>query len=178
MGACHWKVPNKVSRWFTGWREASDSPRLPFLTSADVMDTWAQTVLFRAIQGVLQETLKTQLFPWEMMRTKNINYIIFTKVWALERWEPKFFRESCCSVAKFCLTLCDPHELQHTRPPYPSLSPWVCSDSGPLSQWWDDHLIFCSPFLLLPSAFPSIRVFFNESALRITWKERCSFSSL
>ena len=32
-----------------------------------------------------------------------------------------------------------------------------------------NHLILCHPFLLLPSIFPSIRVFSNESALRIRW---------
>ena len=32
-----------------------------------------------------------------------------------------------------------------------------------------NHLIFCHPLLLLPSIFPSIRVFSNESALRIRW---------
>ena len=32
-----------------------------------------------------------------------------------------------------------------------------------------NHLIFCNPLLLLPSIFPSIRVFSNESALRIRW---------
>jgi len=40
----------------------------------------------------------------------------------------------CCSVAKLCLTLGDPHGLQHARLPCPSLSPGVCSNSCPLSQ--------------------------------------------
>ena len=39
------------------------------------------------------------------------------------------------------------------------------------------HLIFCGPLLLLPSAFPSIRVFSNESALHIKWPKDWSFSS-
>ena len=38
------------------------------------------------------------------------------------------------------------------------------------------HLIFCGPLLLLPSIFPSIRVFFNEPALRIRWPKYWSFS--
>ena len=38
------------------------------------------------------------------------------------------------------------------------------------------HLILCRPLLLLPSIFPSIRVFSNESALRIRWPEYWSFS--
>ena len=38
------------------------------------------------------------------------------------------------------------------------------------------HLILCRPLLLLPSIFPSIRVFSNEPALRIRWPEYWSFS--
>ena len=39
-----------------------------------------------------------------------------------------------------------------------------------------NHLILCPPFLLLPSIFPSIRVFSNESVLRIRWPKYWSFS--
>ena len=39
-----------------------------------------------------------------------------------------------------------------------------------------NHLILCHPLQLLPSIFPSIRVFFNESALRIRWPKYWSFS--
>ena len=39
-----------------------------------------------------------------------------------------------------------------------------------------NHLILCHPFLLLPSIFPSIRVFSNESVLRIRWLKYWSFS--
>ena len=39
-----------------------------------------------------------------------------------------------------------------------------------------NHLILCHPLLLLPSMFPSIRVFSNESALRIRWPKYWSFS--
>ena len=39
-----------------------------------------------------------------------------------------------------------------------------------------NHLILCHPLLLLPSVFPSIRVFSNESALRIRWPKYWSFS--
>ena len=38
------------------------------------------------------------------------------------------------------------------------------------------HLILCRSLLLLPSIFPSIRVFSNESALRIRWPKYWSFS--
>ena len=39
-----------------------------------------------------------------------------------------------------------------------------------------NHLILCRPSLLLPSIFPSIRVFSNESGLCIRWPKYCSFS--
>ena len=39
-----------------------------------------------------------------------------------------------------------------------------------------NHLILCRPLLLLPSVFPSIRVFSNESALHIRWPKCWSFS--
>ena len=69
-----------------------------------------------------------------------------------------------------CVWLFTTHELQHSRLLCPSLSPWVCSNSYPLSQWCmpSNHLILSHPLLFLPSIFPSIRVF-SESALRIRW---------
>ena len=39
-----------------------------------------------------------------------------------------------------------------------------------------NHLMLCQPLFLLPSIFPSIRVFSNESVLRIRWPKYCSFS--
>ena len=50
-----------------------------------------------------------------------------------------------------------------------------------LGKLWElvmssNHLILCHPLLLLPSIFPSIRVFSNESALRVRWPKYWSFS--
>ena len=61
-----------------------------------------------------------------------------------------------------------PHGLQHTRLPYPSLSPWFCSNSCPLSQWC--HPTISSsvvPFSSCLQSFPASGVFSNESVLRI-----------
>ena len=66
------------------------------------------------------------------------------------------------------------HELQNTRLPCSSLSPGVCSNSCPLSQWCYPTIPSSSP-LLLPSIFPSIRVFSNESVLRMRWPRYWSF---
>ena len=75
--------------------------------------------------------------------------------------------DCCCSVAKLCPSL-SPHGLQHTRLPWPSPSPGVCSNSCPLSQWCH-HLLFCCPLFFLPSSFPSTSVFSNELALWMRW---------
>ena len=71
-----------------------------------------------------------------------------------------------------------PHRLQHTRPPYPSSTPRVYSNSCPLSQWYHPTISssVSSCLLLLPSIFPSIRVFSNESVLHIRWPKYWSFS--
>ena len=45
-----------------------------------------------------------------------------------------------------------------------------------MSMMPSNHLIFCHPLLLLPSVFPSIRVFSNEFALHIRWPKYWSFS--
>ena len=65
-----------------------------------------------------------------------------------------------------------PYGLQHARLPSPSPIPGAYSNSIQPSS----HLILCHPPLLLPSIFPSIRVFSSESVLRIRWPKYCSFS--
>ena len=81
------------------------------------------------------------------------------------------------SVAQSCPTLCE--------------SPWTAARQASLSiinsrslpklmtiesVMPSNHLIFCRPLLLLPSVFPSIRVLFNESVLRIRWPKYWSYS--
>ena len=68
-----------------------------------------------------------------------------------------------------------PHKPQHARPPCPSPTPRVHPNSCPLVMP-SNHLILCHPLLLLPSIFPSIRVFSNESALHKRWPKYWSFS--
>ena len=70
-------------------------------------------------------------------------------------------------------------------------TPWIaaCQASLSITNSWSlpkllsiesvmssNHLILCRPLLLLPSVFPSIRVFSNESALHIRWPKYWSFS--
>ena len=66
-----------------------------------------------------------------------------------------------------------PHGLQHARPSCPSPTPGVYSNLSIESVMPSNHLILC---LLLPSIFPSIRVFPNESVLCIRWPKYWSLS--
>ena len=70
-----------------------------------------------------------------------------------------------------------PWELQHTGLPCPSLTPAACSNSYPLSQWCHSAIAssVATFFSLLPSIFPSIRVFSKELTLRSRWPEQWSF---
>ena len=79
-----------------------------------------------------------------------------------------------CSVVSDSLR---PHELQHTKPSCPSPTPR--SHPKPMSivsVMQSNHLIFCHPLLLLPSIFPSVGIFSNESALHIRQPKYWSFS--
>ena len=69
-----------------------------------------------------------------------------------------------------------PHESQHTRPPCPSPTPGVYSNSSIELVMPSSHLILWRPLLLLPPIPPSIRVFSNESTLCMRWPKYWSFS--
>ena len=69
-----------------------------------------------------------------------------------------------------------PRELQHARPPCPSPTPGVHSDSSPLSRWC--HPAISSsvvPFSSCPQSLPAL-VFSNESTLLMRWPKYWSFS--
>ena len=74
------------------------------------------------------------------------------------------------------LTLCDP--MDYSTPGFPVLHHLL--EFAQTHVHWVDmpsyQLILCRPLLLLPSIFPSIRVFSNESALCIMWPKYCIFS--
>ena len=85
----------------------------------------------------------------------------------------------CCSVQfshSVVANSLGPHESQHARPPHPSPTPGVHSNSCPSSWWCHPTISSCHPLLLLPSIFPSIRVFSSESVLCIRWPKYWSFT--
>ena len=70
-----------------------------------------------------------------------------------------------------------PPGLQHTRSPCPSPnSQSLLKLMSIESVMPSNHLILCCPLLLLPSIFPSIRIFSNQSVLHIKWPKYWSFS--
>ena len=83
---------------------------------------------------------------------------------------------SCCSVAESCPTLCDPVDCST---PGSSVLHCLLEFAKIMSielVILSYHLTLCFPFLLLPSIFPSIRVFSNKSAPHIRWPKYWSFS--
>ena len=88
----------------------------------------------------------------------------------LEKFSSVQFSHSVVSISL------RPHELHHARPPCPSPTPGVHSDSCPSSVMPSSHLILCRPLLLLPPNPPSIRVFSNKSTLCMRWPKYWSFS--
>ena len=79
------------------------------------------------------------------------------------------------SVAQSCPTLCNPMDCQASRSITNSQS--LLKLTSIESVIPSNHLILCCPLLLLPSIFPSIRVFSNESVLHIRWPKYWSISS-
>ena len=70
-----------------------------------------------------------------------------------------------------------PNELQHARLLCPSLSPQSSSKLMSIESVMSfNHLILYHPLLLLPSSFPSIRVFSKELVLCLRWPKYSSFS--
>ena len=82
----------------------------------------------------------------------------------------------CCSVTQSCLTLCDP--MDGSTPGFLSFAiSWSLLKLMSIeSVMPSNHLILCHPLLLLPSVFPSFRVFSDESALGIRWPKYWCFS--
>ena len=80
------------------------------------------------------------------------------------------------SVAQSCPTLCNPTDCSTPVLPVHHQSQSLLKLTSIESVMPSSHLNLCRPLLLLPSIFPSIRVFSNESVLHIRWPKYWSFS--
>ena len=102
------------------------------------------------------------LLPWSIMVSNHI----FVPVTIVTKFS---------SVAQSCPTVCDPMDC--------SIQGFSITNSRSLlklmsieSVMPSSHLSLCRPLLLLPSIFPSVRVFSNESVLCIRWPKYWSLS--
>ena len=82
----------------------------------------------------------------------------------------------CCLTARSCLTLCDPWTVACQASLSITNSQRLLKLMSIESVVPSNHLILCYPLLLLPSIFPSIRVFSDESVFCIRWPKYWSFS--
>ena len=82
----------------------------------------------------------------------------------------------CCSVAKSCLDSVTQQTATHQASLSFTLSQRLLKVVTPELVMLSNHLIFCHPLLLLPSVFPSIRVFSSEFAFLIRQPKYWSYS--
>ena len=83
---------------------------------------------------------------------------------------------SCCLVTQFSPALCDLTACSKPGCPVLHISRSLLRLMSTESVMPSNSLVLCHPRLLLPSIFPSIRVFSNESALHMRWLKYWSFS--
>ena len=135
----------------------------------DISECW-QRCAIQECWCIVDESVNGCNLLYCIYTTSQSSGVIVLSVWGKYRK----LQFSFCSVMSDSLW---PHEPQHARPPCPSPTPGVCSNSTSIeSVMPPSHLILCCLLLLLPSIFPSIRVFVKESALRMRWPNYWSFS--
>ena len=81
-----------------------------------------------------------------------------------------------CSVAQSCLTLCNPWTVAYQASLSFIITQRLLKFTSIESVMPSNHIVLCCLLLLLPSVFPSTRVFSNESVLCIRWPKYWTFS--
>ena len=117
-----------------------------------------------------------KIVPSTTTNTKYLEITLTRNIEELHKENLMKVSSICCSVVKSCSTLCDPMDCSTPGSLFFAISRslWTLMSIG--SMMPSSHLILCHPLLLLPSISPSIRVFSNESALRIRWPKYWSLS--
>ena len=101
---------------------------------------------------------------WSLIATRTLHLSVTTKMSSVQ------------FVAQLCPILCNPMNRSMPGLPVHHQLPESTQTHVHESVMPSNHLILCRPLLLLSSVFPSIRIFSNESALRIRWPQYWSFS--
>ena len=181
-----------LHRWLSGKESECQCRRLgfdPWVGKIPWRSKWQLTQVFLSGESHGQRSL-LGYSPWgrrELDMTKVTEHIrtqFNTHCWECNMhlksayfWICQWcFSVQFSSITQSCPTLCDPMNCSTQA----SLS-ITNSQSSPKLMSIESvmpfyHLLFCHPLLLLPSIFPSIRVFSSESALPIRWPEYWSFS--
>ena len=110
---------------------------------------------------------------WSLSYISSFIHSFIPKIYFFFFLSACFVVNCCYSVTKTCLTLCTP--MDYSMPGFLSctISPCSLKLMSMESVMPSDHLILCHPLILLPSVFPSIRVFSNELAFHIRWPKYC-----
>ena len=121
-------------------------------------------------------SLYIYLFYLSFFNLKFYGSIVDLQCYVSFRYTEKWINYQFSSVTQSCPTLCDPMNCSTPGLPvhhncWSSLKLVSIKSVMPSS-----HLILCRPLLLLPPVRPSIRVFSNESTLRMRWPKYWSFS--
>ena len=136
-----------------------------------------------------------QIFIWQLADV-TASFLISVSVCSSAKWAQLMFL-SCKTVGKekwdkiHVLTHCVSQSVQSLSRVRLFETPWIAARQASLSitnsrsslklmsielVMPSSHFILCSPLLLLPSIYPSIKIFSNESALCIRWPKYWSFS--
>ena len=112
-----------------------------------------------------------------MLSSRYFREKLKQRMWWKASWDPTWVTEFSSVQLLNCVALfVSPWTIAHQAflsiANYQSLHKFMSIESVMSSK----HLILCCLLLLLPSIFPNIRVFSNESALRIKWPKYWSFS--
>ena len=98
----------------------------------------------------------------QSLKSDFAHTVLFRLLWSVSSVQSLSHVQSIMSLQS--------HGLQHARPPCPITSSQSLLKLMSIKLLMpSNYLILCHPLLLLPSVFPSIRVFSSESVLRIRW---------
>ena len=147
--------------------------------SSDLLSSEVHKILFVQRSAMTEHTHTHSEFQWE--RTAQVHDCQdMGPIGAILETGYNSFNLSilicCCSVTQLCLTLHNP--MYCSMPGFPVLYylPEFAQLMSVESMMPSNHHILCHPLFLLPSVFPSIKVFVNDSVLHIRWPKYWSFN--
>ena len=116
--------------WSLGWEDPLKEGKTTHFSILAWRIPMDREALWATVHGV------PELDTAEQLRTKSIgDTLLKTFQWHCIFHKMEGDVSKFSSVTQSCATLCDPHALQHARPPCPSPTPRVYSTSCPLSRW-------------------------------------------